>query len=140
MITVNWADLNKWTSVGPWSETTSATVRDLWAKADVATDKSGSYGVMVPSHGLAMLKLTPAPVVFLRPDRVSKSLGGIHIASSRLRVDLAGSHSLQILDLDGRVVWRRNGTGPAQYRPSVPGDGSHILRVLTAESRGNLRY
>ena len=47
-MTVNWSDIGL---------SGSATVRDLWAKADQGSF-SGSYSVSVPSHGIAMLKIT----------------------------------------------------------------------------------
>ncbi len=139
-ITVNWADLNKWTTVGPWSATTSATVRDLWTKTDLGTNKSGSYSVSVPSHGLAMLKLTPTNSVSIVPIHPAQSLFGVAFGSDYLSINLQGSHSIQILDMTGRVLWNQIGTGPAQYTPMVKCDGNHILRIRVPESITNLRY
>jgi alpha-galactosidase len=140
-MTVNWADLNKWTTVGTWSGTTVATVRDLWTKTDVAMDKTGSFSVSVPSHGIAMLKLTPPqPTSLLNSQNYLQPLQSVRINSEWLSVDIAGEHSLQILDMNGRVVWHRNGTGPSKYLPGLKGDGSHILRVFGIKTHTDLRY
>jgi len=140
MITVNWADLNKWTTVGTWSTTTSATVRDLWTKADVASDKSGSYGVSVPSHGLAILKLTPSDVSDITFKTSRFDIQGVNYASGLLNIGLPGKYSLQILDLNGRVLWRREGSGPSQYVSPVKGDGSHVLRLINPDTKSEIRF
>lgn len=66
-ITVNWSDIGL---------SGSATVRDLWAKADRGV-YSGSYSASVPSHGVVMLKITgfetnvtPTPTVVQTPTPV----------------------------------------------------------------------
>lgn len=135
-ITVNFADLNKWTQY-PWDASGPLTVRDLWAKADVGP-KTGSYGVSVPSHGLAMLRIGgPGPTTTIAPPLAARGIG---LHADGIKVDLPGSHSLQILDLNGRVLWHRDGVGPADYLPGIKGDGSHILRVLAPEIRTDLKF
>jgi alpha-galactosidase len=52
-MTVNWSDIGL---------SGSATVRDLWAKADRGSF-NGSYSVSVPSHGVAFLKITGGGVI-----------------------------------------------------------------------------
>jgi len=46
-----------WTDIG-YPETLSASVRDLWAHADLGK-KTGSYSASVPSHGVVMLLVKP---------------------------------------------------------------------------------
>jgi hypothetical protein len=48
-MTLNWSDLGL---------SGSAQVRDLWARKDLGM-MSGSYQTMVPSHGVALLRVTP---------------------------------------------------------------------------------
>lgn len=134
-ITVNFADLNKWTQY-PWNATEALPVRDLWAKADLGP-KTGSYGVSVPSHGLAMLRIGGPTTTTLAAPRLARGIG---LGADGIRIGLAGSHSLQILDLKGRVLWRRDGTGPANYLPGIKEDGSHILRVLAPDTRTDLKF
>lgn len=135
-ITVNFADLNKWPAYR-WDATMPLPVRDLWAKADLGP-KTGSYGVSVPSHGLALVRIGPATPNFVSAPGIAQR--GISARPDGIRVDLAGTHSLQILDLKGRVLWRRDGAGPARYLPGIKGDGSHILRLLAPEARAELKY
>ncbi len=138
-ITVNWSDLNKW-SAYPWTTSQSVTVRDLYGHTDVATNQTGSYSASVPSHGIVVVKLSATPVPIL-PLAGPTNLSGIKLGSNFIRVNLPGYHSLQILDLTGRVLWSRSGNGASEYGlPGLSADGSRILRVVTPESRTDLRY
>jgi alpha-galactosidase len=104
LITVNWSDLDKWASAGKWSATTEADVRDLWAKSGLETRKTGAFGATVPSHGLAMLMLTPSGSVSLAPRNPERGFGYGSHRSNRPWVDLPGANGLRILDLQGRVL------------------------------------
>jgi alpha-galactosidase len=108
LITVNWSDLDKWASAGKWSATTEALVRDIWAKSDVATRKAGSFGMTVPAHGLALLKLTPSEALSLAPRN---PLRGAVYRPNFPWADPSGERSLRILDMNGRLLWRRGGAG-----------------------------
>ena len=50
-VTANWSDIGM-------DATKQATVRDLWQKKDMGT-MTGSVKASVPSHGVAMYKITP---------------------------------------------------------------------------------
>ncbi len=50
-ISVSWEDLG-------YPAHLSAAVRDLWAKKDLGKF-TGTFSVKVPSHGVAMLRVTP---------------------------------------------------------------------------------
>src|ERR1700691_634743 len=50
-ITVSWTDLG-------YPDHLAARVRDLWAKKDLG-EKTGSFSALVPSHGVAMVRVNP---------------------------------------------------------------------------------
>ena len=50
-IAVSWSDLG-------WEPATRATVRDLWARSDVATVSEG-WSATVPAHAVRMVRISP---------------------------------------------------------------------------------
>ncbi|HEX3046010.1 MAG TPA: cellulose binding domain-containing protein [Bacillota bacterium] len=79
-MTVNWSNIGL---------SGTATVRDLWAKADRGSF-SGSYSVSVPSHGVAMLKIagsgvnaTPTPTARVNATPTSRPTPTLLVTSTQ---------------------------------------------------------
>jgi alpha-galactosidase len=141
-ITVNWADLDqsananaiiagKWKPY-PWPASKVVNVRNLWTKAE-EKDKTGSYTATVAPHGLVVLKLyDPANAV----RRFSIGRATLELRDESLKIHAQGDFTLRILDLTGRLLWQKKGTGEAEYRVGDIGHpGSRILQVRTASTR-----
>ncbi|MDP4180634.1 MAG: carbohydrate-binding protein [Bacillota bacterium] len=124
-ITVNWSDIGI---------TGSASVRDLWAKADKGSF-NGSYTASVASHGTVVLKISTGPVNTPVPTPTPAEISAFTKLEAENYNDI-NSSTIQIVDTvnGGKGVGYIENGNYLVYKRINFGNGSTSLKALVADS------
>ncbi len=128
-ITVNWSDIGL---------SGSATVRDLWARADLGSF-SGSYTASVPSHGVVLVKIvagggvqpTNTPTRTFTPVTVVPTLTPTATYTPVTVVPTFTKTSTPVTPVNTPTRTRTATTGPTATRTRTPTTGPSATRTNT---------